>query len=203
MTIRLRNSNVKWKIFRTRQSKVFRLEFKDVVTKRYSVRGYASTPVSDDTIRKLFDIVRYAPSAYNNQPWIFIVVRSPKGREALCQSYNRKWFADAPVLIAVGYDTLKSWKRSDGKDYGIVDCTIAMDHLTLAATELGLGTCWVGAFDDSTARNALQIPKSVELVALTPLGFPATTQGEKRRDPADTYLYWEHFGDKHVKMSCE
>jgi len=179
------------------------VDLKDILRKRYSVRGYAHTPVSDDVINKLFELVRYAPSACNNQPWVFIVVRDLVSRSNLNKAYERQWFKDAPVVIAAGYDKVTSWKRSDGRDYGAVDIAIAMDHLTLAAADLGLGTCWIAAFNDTIARSALGIPDTIELVALTPIGYSTTTSTEKKRNPTDAFVHWEHFGGKNVKMKRE
>ena len=130
------------------------MEFKDIITARYSVRGYENTPVSEETLQELFNVVRMAPSDCNYQPWVFIVVRHAEAKKALGRSYDGTWFLGAPVIIAAGYDTTSAWRRADGKCFGGVDTAIALDHLTLAAADCGLGTCWIGAFDESIAREA-------------------------------------------------
>ena len=96
-----------------------------------------------------------------------------RGREAeLARIYSRDWFTQGPLVIAVVALPNEAWRRSDGKCYAEVDATIAMDHLILAAAAVGLGTCWVAAFDPDAARDVLGLPADVEPVAFTPLGYP-------------------------------
>ena len=107
------------------------------------------------------------------------------GRESELQRiYGRDWFVQAPLVICACGIPDQNWVRRDGKNYNDVDVAIVMDHLTLAATDLGLGTCWIGAFDPAAAREVLGLPDGVEPIAFTPLGRPAD-QSPADQSPAD------------------
>jgi nitroreductase len=171
--------------------------FFDLLHTRYSVRSYQDKEIEDALLEKVLEAGRLAPSAVNNQPWSFIVIRENDSRKRLESVYNREWFLSAPVIIAVCYDRSLSWKRSDGKDFGEIDASIAMTHMILAATELGLGTCWIGAFNAREAKKVLMLPESVEAVAFTPLGFPISAKPPvKSRKNPDEIVHWEFYGGK-------
>ncbi len=147
--------------------------FQELAETRRSVRAYKPDAVPEELVQQVLETGRLAPSACNKQPWRFIVVRSETTRRALGAAYAREWFWKAPVVIAVCILPKEAWVRSfDGKNYAMVDGALAMDHMQLAAAELGLGTCWIGAFDPAAAREILNLPDGVELVGMTPLGFP-------------------------------
>jgi nitroreductase len=167
--------------------------FPELARNRYSVRSFLDTPVDDRIVSQLLQVAGCAPSACNNQPWLFIVIRDPAGKARLEAVYSRPWFLRAPVIIAACYDTKLSWRRSDGKDLGEIDTAIAVDHLTLAAAEQGLGTCWVGAFNVKAARLALMLPDHIEPVAFIPLGYPASRQPKKSRKPLDQIMHREYY----------
>jgi nitroreductase len=131
------------------------MDFLDLVKKRRSVRSYLDKPVSDELLEKVLEAGRLAPSACNNQPWVAIVIKDDASRGKLENVYKREWFLRAPVIIAVCCDRSLSWKSADGRDSCAIDAAIALDHMTLAATELELGTCWVGAFNAAEARKVL------------------------------------------------
>jgi nitroreductase len=129
----------------------------------------------------VLEAARLAPTAANLQPFRLLVVHTA-GREAhLRRIYRREWFVKAPLVICACAVQAEGWCRMDGKPYVDVDVAIAMDHLILAATELGLGTCWIGAFDPAAAREVLGLPEGVDLIAMTPLGYPADEPRRKRR----------------------
>ena len=147
--------------------------FQELAETRRSVRAYKPDAVPEELVQQVLETGRLAPSACNKQPWRFIVVRGETTRRALGAAYAREWFWKAPVVIAVCILPKEAWVRSfDGKNYAMVDGALAMDHMQLAAAELGLGTCWIGAFDPAAAREILNLPDGVELVGMTPLGFP-------------------------------
>jgi nitroreductase len=159
------------------------MEFFELIQKRYSVRAYKSTPVEEEKIQKVLEAARLAPTAANKQPLRFIVVET-KGRESeLKRVYGREWFVKAPVVICACALPREGWTRKDGKNYADVDATIAMDHLILAAADLGLGTCWIAAFDPEEARLFLKLPVGFEPLAFTPLGYPADEWRPKIRRP--------------------
>ena len=166
--------------------------FLELAEKRRSVRAYKPEPVPEELLQQVLEAGRLAPSACNKQPWRFIVVRSETGRRALGTAYAREWFWKAPVVIAVCILPKEAWVRSyDGQNYAMVDGALALDHMTLAAAELGLGTCWIGAFDPAAAREILGLPDGVEIVGLTPLGYPdvePNPRARSRRPLAETVM---------------
>ena len=169
------------------------MEFHDIIKKRYSVRGYQSSEVEKEKLEKVLDAARLAPTAVNKQPFRFIVVET-KGREDdLKRIYHADWFSEAPLVICACAVKSESWTRQDGRNYVEVDTAIAMDHLILAATELGLGTCWIAAFDVEAAREVLKIPDNVEPLLFTPLGYPDAKprgMGRKKLDELVRYEHW-------------
>lgn len=167
------------------------MSFLNLVHKRASIRGYEPTPVPDADLEKILEAGRLAPSAANYQPWHFIVVKSEEQRRKLHDAYGRDWFWKAPVILVVCVEPSKAWTRLDGKNYAWVDGTIAMDHMTLCAADLGLGTCWVGAFDPAKVRAILGLPEGVEPVAMTPLGKAAAEPQPKKRKALDEIVHYE------------
>ena len=150
------------------------MDFYDVIGKRRSVRAYSTDPVEDDKLERILNAARQAPTAANRQPLHFLVIRDAALREGLLEAYSQQWFAQAPVIICACARPDSAWTRVDGKNYADVDTTIAMDHLILAATAEGLGTCWIGAFKPDRLREVLDLPADLEPLAMTPLGYPAS-----------------------------
>lgn len=147
--------------------------FLELAEKRRSVRAYRADAVPEEMLQQVLEAGRLAPSACNKQPWRFIVAREEAQRRALGAAYAREWFWKAPAVIAVCVLTKESWVRAfDGQNYALVDGALAMDHMQLAAADMGLGTCWIGAFDPAAAREILGLPDGVEIVGMTPLGYP-------------------------------
>lgn len=171
-------------------------EFYALSEERYSCRSYSDAEVSADMIVAVMDAVRLAPSACNRQPWKFLVAGSPELRDAACRSYGRDWIRTVPeIIVACGLHD-EAWHRPcDGKDHTDVDLAIAIEHLCLTASSLGLATCWVCNFDPQVIRAAFGLPESVEPVALIPIGYPV--QGaeapSKKRKAIDEILKWGKF----------
>ena len=146
------------------------------ISARYSVRAYRSDPVEEEKLAQLLEAFRLAPTAANRQPFRLLVVHSAGRQAELARIYSDgrpTWFSVAPLVLAIVAVPAESWRRRDGKPYYEVDAAIAMDHLVLAAAELGLGTCWIAAFDPSAAREVLGLPDEVEPIVFTPLGYAA------------------------------
>jgi nitroreductase len=159
------------------------MEFSELINARYSVRAYKPDAVEEEKLEQVLEAARLAPTAANRQPFRLIVIPTA-GREAeLRRIYNRGWFVTPPFVICICSVPAEGWVRMDGKPYADVDVAIAMDHLILAATELGLGTCWIAAFDPAAARQVLGLPEGPEPVAFTPLGYPADQPRPKERKP--------------------
>lgn len=169
------------------------MEFLELANKRYSCRAYKSDPVEDNKLQQILEAARLAPTACNLQPFQLIVIHT-KGREAdLRRIYSSSWFTQAPIIICACGIPSESWRRRDGKNYCEVDVTIAMDHLVMAAASLGLGTCWIGAFNPEAARQILGLPDDVEPIAFTPLGYPADRPGRKSRKSLTEIVRYEHW----------
>lgn len=159
------------------------MDFYDVVKNRKSVRQYASRKVPEDALARIMEAARLAPSWANKQCWRYVIVDD---REIISRIAPAHIVAfGAPVMIVLCADPAESGRR-EGKDYYLVDAAISMEHLVLAATAEGLGTCWVaGRLEEAAVKQALAIPDHLRVVALTPLGFPA---GGIDGKPADTAL---------------
>lgn len=161
------------------------MEFKKVIEKRRSIRKYKNTPVPREKILEILEAARIAPSASNRQPWHFIVVEDKIKIEKLAK---QEWAAGAPVMI-VG---LADQETSPG--WCLNDLGIAFEHLVLAATDLGLGTCWMGQSNrEELVRELLDIPDKYKVVALTPLGEPDEAPSPKERKSLDKIVSWEEY----------
>lgn len=160
------------------------MNFFELAAKRFSVRGYRPDPVPDEALAKLLEAARMAPSAANRQPWHIVVLRDEAARRAAHAAYPRDWLLQAPVILAVCIEPAAAWTRAeDGWNAAETDGAILMTHLTLAAADLGLGTCWIAAFSPARLRAALALPDGVVPYALTPLGRPADAGRPKQRKP--------------------
>jgi nitroreductase len=170
------------------------MNFFELIEKRYSVRSYRPDPVEEEKLGMILEAARLAPTAANRQAITFVVIRTEGRKKELSRVYGRDFFTEAPLVICVCFAPGQAWTRKDdGKCYGEVDATIAMDHLILAATELGLGTCWIAAFDPKAAREVLGLPDDVEPVAFTTLGYPADMVGPKKRKPLSELVRYERW----------
>ncbi len=171
--------------------------FSELAKKRFSVRSYRPDPVEDEKLKYIIEAGRIAPSAANYQPWYFIVVRDEKNRKKMAEAYSRDWFAQAPVMIVLCGNHSVSWKRSDGKDHCDIDVAIAADHMTLAAAELGLGTCWICNFNSNLVKQILNLPDNIEPIVILSLGYtiaiPDINRHEQKRKSLDTILFYETF----------
>lgn len=143
---------------------------------RRSIRKYKDTPVEREKIEQILDAARLAPSWKNLQCWRFLVLTDPAQREALLSVFaddnpGKKAFAQAPVAIVVCGIPAES-DVSHGIDYYVADVAIAFEHLCLAAHACGLGTCWMGLFDEDELKIKLKVPENMRIVGITPLGYP-------------------------------
>ena len=176
------------------------MEFMDVVASRKSVRDYADKAVEDEKLSKIFEAARMAPSWANKQCCQYIVVKN-RQKIAELSSFLNPWLKNSPVILAACANPKDSGSRN-GMDYYLVDVAISLQQLILTATDLGLGTCWLGAFDEAKVKKALEIPKNIKVVALTPIGYPAekesvrskiskTFTGSNQRKPIENIVHRE------------
>jgi len=158
------------------------MEVFEAIRKRKSVRAYASTPIEREKLERVLEAARLAPSAENVQPWHFIVVTDPEKRKKIAKGGRYAGFlAESPVVIVGCGDAEASPK------WHVVDTAIAMQNMVLAATGEGLGTCWVGSFDEEQIRGMLKIPKNFKVVALLAVGYP-----RKKFDVLEKMLHLVH-----------
>jgi nitroreductase len=163
------------------------------INTRRSVREFSSQAIPDPVVLKLKAALRAAPSAGNLQPRRFIFVHDAERRKALGKAANgQTWISDAPVIVVACGMSDQAHKLPDFKGTtAVVDTAIAVDHLTLAAVAEGVGSCWIGAFDDAAVRQIMHVPAKAEVVALVPLGYPADPNAIRpldeleRRDEAE------------------
>jgi len=148
------------------------MEFMDVVKARRSVRSYADIDVEEEKLNLMFEAARLAPSWANKQCWSYVLVNDEEKIKKLAGGVVNSWMKKAKAIIVACGDPKKSGFRN-GMDYYLVDVGISMQQLVLAATDLGLGTCWIGAFDEKKVKQLLGIPEEIKVVALTPVGYPA------------------------------
>jgi len=169
------------------------MDLHEVLENRYSVRKYEDRPVEDDRLRRVLNAGRMAPSGRNLQQWKFVVVRDAERRQALAEAAEQPWIAHAPVIVAV-VSTEPERMMFCKIPAGPVDCAIAIDHMTLAAVAEGLGTCWLGHFDQDACCNLLDVPPSAKIIEMLALGYPADTPPPKKRKALDEVVCWETYG---------
>lgn len=167
--------------------------FAGIVAQRYSCRAYSPETVSDRALAYILEQVRLAPSACNRQPWRMMIIGpdDAEGRAAVIASYEREWIKTAPVYVVMLGVPAEGWVRPfDNHSHIDVDLSIATEHLCLAATACGLGTCWVCNFDPAKLREGLHLDDSLVPVVIVPLGHPAegSTVPEKKRKPLSDIL---------------
>jgi nitroreductase len=148
------------------------MTFLELAKKRYSVRSYLDKPVEKDKLDYILECGRIAPSAANFQPWKIFVIRETNLKEKIAATYNRDWLIQAPVILVFCGDHSIAWKRGDGKDHTDIDVSIIIDHITLAAAEQNLGTCWICNFDAKKCAEIMQLPGFMEPIAYLSLGYP-------------------------------
>ena len=169
------------------------MDFDQLVNLRYSCRHYSPDLVEEKLLEKILNAARLAPTAANKQPFQIIIINTENKQEDLLKIYNRDWFVQAPLVLCICSVPEQGWVRHsyDKKNYSIVDAAIVVDHLTLQAADLGLGTCWIGAFNPTEAIDYLKIPKGVEPIAFTPLGYPLDEPKEKTRKQLSNLIRYD------------
>lgn len=154
------------------------MEFGEVIKMRCSVRRFSDRPVEEEKVKEIFESARLAPSWANKQSWSFVAVRD-KEKIALVVKVAgtlNSWLKTAPMIVIACGDPRLSGKRESIEYFGI-DVAIAAEHLVLAAANAGLGSCWVGVFDEKKIKEILGIPEEIRIVSMIPIGYPAENQG--------------------------
>jgi len=168
------------------------MDLMQAIRTRRSIRAFLDRPVEEDKLLAVLEAGRLAPSARNMQDWKFIVVRDAAARRELAvAARDQQFVSQAPVVIAAcGTSDLV---MTCGQPAYAIDVAIALDHMTLAAAELQLGTCWIGAFYEDRVKEILGVPPEVRVVALMPLGYPAQMPEPRPRKEMEEIVAREHW----------
>ena len=168
------------------------MDLMQAIRARRSIRNFLDKSVEEELLLAVLEAGRLAPSARNMQDWRFIVVRDAATRSLLAKAARDQQFVgQAPVVIAAcGTSDLV---MTCGQAAYAIDVAIALDHMTLAAAALGLGTCWIGAFYEDLVKEILGVPPEIRVVALLPLGYPAEEPGPRGRKSLDEIIAREHW----------
>ncbi|MCX9013616.1 MAG: nitroreductase family protein [Candidatus Methanoperedens sp.] len=171
------------------------MEVIEAIQKRRSVRAYEPREVEEDKLLRVLEAGRLSPSASNRQERRFVVVKDAQTRKLLSvAAKNQKFIAEAPVVIAACAAVDTDYVMMCGQLAYPIDTAIAVDHMTLQAVGEGLGTCWIGAFDEDRVKKILCIPEGVRVVSLLALGYPADVSRPKSRKSLDEIVMWEKWG---------
>jgi len=168
------------------------MDIYETIEKRYSVRSYLDRPVEEEKLQRILNAARLAPSARNRQEWKFVVVRDAALRRLVADAADQGFLAQAPVVIAT-VATETSHVMHCGVEAAPVDCAIAIEHMALAAVAEGLGTCWIGHFDQAACCKLLNVPSSAKIIELLPLGYPAAAGPAKKRKAIKEVVAYEKF----------
>jgi nitroreductase len=171
------------------------MDLMEAIKTRRSIRRFRETPVPENLLKEVLNAARLAPSADNAQPWKIIVVRDEQMKQKVTQASNgQKFLVQAPVVLVVcgipeeAFQTVGGYMSSH-----VIDASIALDHVTLAAHSLGLGTCWVAWFKEEKVKDILGIPEDVRVVALTPLGYPDESPERPSRKNLEELIAYDKY----------
>lgn len=172
------------------------MDVMQAIKTRKSVRNYKDKDIEEEKLNLVLEAARLAPSAKNFQEWKFIVVKDKKIRQKLMVAANNQTFVGtAPVIIVCCAHTNDDYKMRCGHPAYLIDVAIAIDHMTLKATEEGLGTCWIGSFYEDQVKEILGIPEHIRVVELLPIGYPDSSQEKKKQRVAlKDIVYYERWG---------
>ena len=171
------------------------MDLMEAIKTRRSIRKFRETPVPENLLKDVLNAGRLAPSADNAQPWKIIVVRDEQVKQKVTQACNgQKFLVQAPVVLVLcgipeeAFQTVGGYMSSH-----VIDATIALDHITLAARSLGLGTCWVAWFKEDKVKDILGIPEDVRVVALSPLGYPDESPERPSRKNLEELIAYDKY----------
>jgi len=165
----------------------------DSIKNRYSVRKFQDRPIEKEKVEALLKAAQLAPSARNVQPWHFVVIDDPAKRAKLTEiCKGQKFVAEAPLSIAV-CATNTDYVMTCGQPAYTVDASIAAEHINLQAVEMGLGTCWLGAFYHDQLAELINLPEDYKIVTLLPIGYPAVEKGNRNLKPLQEIVSYNSF----------
>ncbi len=168
------------------------MDVRQAIAERRSVRGYRAEPIPEEVLDELLEAARLAPSGGNRQEWRFIAVKDAGQRQKLAEAAGQPFIGEAPVILA-GVSLNPERVMRCGVPAYAVDVAIAMTDVTLAAAALGLGTCWIGSFNQEKVKEILGIPDMCKAVELMPIGYPADAPRVKDRKPLAEVVSYDRF----------
>ena len=169
------------------------MDYLELIRKRRSIRRYSPAPLPEDALETVLEAARLAPSSGNTQCWRYIVVTDRDIKRRLAEAGET--FADEAPAIVVACANPAEYSHNIHTEHFLVDIGISFEHLVLAATSLGLGTCWIGGFNEEAVRKILDVPDEIRVVAYTPLGYPNEKKGRVfARKPLRDICYYEKYG---------
>jgi nitroreductase len=166
------------------------MDVSEAIRRRYSCRSYADRPLEKEQLDMILEAARQAPSAKNLQDWRFVVVTDKATKKKLAVAANGQTFIENAGAIIVACTASDHVMRC-GQAIGPIDVSIALEHMCLQATELGLATCWIGSFYADKVRAVVGIPEEVQIIELLALGHPADSPKEHRREPIESIVSLE------------
>jgi nitroreductase len=173
------------------------MEFFEVIKNRRSIRSFKNQPLPQETINQLIDAARMAPSAGNAQSWAFVLVTKPETKQALATAaLGQRWLEEAAAVFVVCADLQRAGDSYDERGrtlYSIQDTSAAVENILLAATALGLGACWMGAFYEEKIAKVINAPDGMRPVALIPVGYPNESPRARSRRPSSEVVHLESF----------
>jgi len=168
----------------------------EAIEKRRSIRSYKPDTIPSEHLKKILEAARLAPSGKNRQPWRFVVVKEPDRKKKLAKaSMNQMFIAEADVVIvALSDPTVYSSAGIRRRIPYLQDPMIAIEHMVLAATALGYGTCWIGAFNEEEVKQIVNAPKELVVIALLPIGVPNENPQPRPRKSFEEIFFSEVYG---------
>jgi len=167
----------------------------ETIMQRRSIRKYKQDEIPPVDLDKILESGRQAPSAANRQPWHFVIVKDKELKRKVAEACSgQHWMADAHVILA-GIGNPNASRGTAGRFWYEVDVTIAMQNMILAATSLGYGTCWIGAFSEAQVKSLLKVPEEMRVVALTPIGVPDANPEARPRKEVNQVFSAEQYGE--------
>lgn len=171
----------------------------ETIDKRFSCRSYKSKQVKEEDLRLVIEAAIKAPNAGNLQDFRFLVVKNAEKKEEIVKAaLDQKWMNQAPLFIVICSDktNIERFYKKRSRLYSIQDCAVAAENLMLAATSVGLSTCWVGAFDEEEVKRILRLPDNAEPYAIITLGYSNEATTERKRYSIDNFVYFEEYGNR-------
>lgn len=165
------------------------MHFQELIEKRYSTRSYKKDKVARNIAEQIIEAGRLAPSAANRQPWRFVVVDEQPLLGEVQKVYERKWFHEAPVVLIAYGNYKEAWQRSfDSKNHCDIDVAIAVEHMTLMATELGVGSCWICHFNPELLNETIPTEPNWKPIAILSLGYANDKVSPKKRKATEAIV---------------